>query len=523
MFGLRGFRRRRKRINTGKGPIIPSTGEDLQVDLHFELEKNHRVIKDLFERCYDIAFRPFRIGKKIEAEIIFIENMADFDEINDHVLAPLMRASLTRPEEIEQFLREELPVVFAKPIHTFDECARHVAAGDPVLFINGWNRALNLGLIKWDKRMVDEPEIEPVIRGSKEGFIESVQTNTALLRRRIQSPQLKMEEIRLGRYTQTRVIVAYIEGIVDEGVRDEVKRRLERIDIDGVLESGYIEELIEDNPYSPFPQIHSTERVDTVCASLLSGRVAIFTDGTPDVMIVPVSLATFLQAAEDYYTRSIYSTAVRWLRYLLFFLSLAAPSFYVATISFHPEAVPTEQIFTFAAAREQIPFPTFVETLLMEIAFEAVREAGLRLPTIIGSAVTIVGALIVGEAAVTAGIVSAPVVIVVAITGISSFTVPRYVLGFSMRVLRFPLLIISGTLGMVGFSMAMIAIVIHLASLRSFGRPYLVPLGPFRLRGLKDVLIRAPWWKMDTRPVDSPNPNRQATNQRPGPQRGGEG
>ncbi|MGI6126165.1 MAG: spore germination protein [Planifilum sp.] len=523
MFGFKGFRRRRQRKNPGRDPIIPSTGEDLQVDLYFELEKNHRVIKDLFDRCYDITFRPFRIGKQIEAEIVFIESLADFDELNDHALAPLMKASLIQPEEIEQYLREELPVVSAKPIRTFDECARQVAAGEPVLFIDGWNRALNLGLVKREKRAVNDPESEPVIRGPKEGFIESLETNTALLRRRIQSPQLKMEEIRLGRYTQTRVIVAYMEGIVDEDVRDEVKRRLKRIDIDGVLDSGYIEELIEDNPFSPFPQIHFTERVDTVCASLLSGKVAILTDGTPDVMTVPVSLATFLQAAEDYYMRSIYSTAVRWLRYLLFFLSIAAPSFYVATISFHPEAVPTEQLFTFAAAREQIPLPTIVEMMLMEIAFEAVREAGLRLPKIIGSAVTIVGALIVGEAAVTAGIVSAPVVIIVAITGISSFTVPRYVLGFSMRILRFPLLIISGTLGMVGFSLAMIAIVIHLASLRSFGKPYLEPIGPLRPQGLKDVLIRAPWWKMDTRPAESSNAIRQAPDQKPGPERGGEG
>lgn len=522
MSGFKGFRRRRKRKNSGSYPVIPSTGGDLQAALQPELEKNHRVMKDLFDRCDDVTFRPFRIGKEIEAEIVYIDNMADIEELNDHALAPLMKASLTRPEEIEGFLREELPIVSAKPVQTFDECAKHVAAGNPVLFIDGWDRALNLGLQKGEKRGVSEPESEPVIRGSKEGFIESAQTNTALLRRRIQSPQLKMEEMRLGRYTQTRVIVAYIEGIVNEGVLEEVKRRLERIDIDGVLESGYIEELIEDNPYSPFPQINVTERVDTVAAGLLQGHVAIITDGTPEVLTVPLVFPMLLQAAEDYYVRFTYATVVRWLRYLLFFFSLTAPSFYVATISFHPEAVPTEQLFNFAAAREKIPLPTVVEAFIMEVAFEALREAGLRLPKIVGPAVSIVGALIIGEAAVNAGLVSAPVVIVVAITGIASFTVPRYALGYSMRILRFPLLIISGSFGMVGFSLALIALTVHLATLRSFGVPYLAPLAPFRPKGLKDALWRSPWWKMNTRPPESPNVYRQSPNQKPGPEQGGE-
>ena len=519
MRGFRGFFRKKPEV---KNPVIPSTREDLRVGLYRDLEKNHRVMKDLFNRCYDVNFRIFRIGKEIEAEIIYVDNMAHFDDINTHILAPLMRKSCSRPEEVEAFLREELPAVYVKPVETFDECARLVSSGEPVLFIDGWNRALNLGLIQLERRAVTDPEGEPIIRGPKEGFIESAQTNTALLRRRIQSPQLKLEEMRLGRYTQTRVIIAYMEGIANNSVLDEVKRRLERIDVDGVLESGIIEELIEDNPYSPFPQIHFTERVDAVCADLLSGRIAIITDGTPDVLVVPVSFPSFLQATEDYYLRAIYATAVRWLRYLLFFFSLVAPSFYVATISFHPEAVPTEQLFTFASSRERVPMPTIVETVLMELAFEAVREAGLRLPKLVGSAVTIVGALIIGEAAVTAGIVSAPVVIVVALTGIASFTIPRYSLGFAMRVLRFPLLFISGGFGMVGFSLALIALVIHLASLRSFGMPYLSPIAPFRPKQMKDVFWRTFWWKMRTRPTESANTDRQAPNQKPGPERGGE-
>ena len=256
--------------------------------------------------------------------------------------------------------------------------------------------------------------------------------------------------------------------------------RLKRIEIDGILESGYIEEMIEDNPYSPFPQIMTTERPDIACSNLLEGRAVILVEGTPFSLIAPISFFSLIQSHEDYYQRFMIGTIIRWLRYLFLGVSLLFPSLYVAILTFHQEMVPAQLLLSMAASREAVPFPAIVEALLMEIAFEALREAGVRLPKQIGSAVSIVGALVIGQAAVQAGLVSAPMVIIVAITGISSFMIPRYVAGIAIRMLRFPIMLLAATLGLLGIMMAIIAIAIHLCTLRSFGVPYLAPLAPLK-------------------------------------------
>jgi len=270
---------------------------------------------------------------------------------------------------------------------------------------------------------------------------------------------------------------------------------------DGVIESGFIEEFVEDFPFSPFPQVQNTERPDIVCGSLLEGKVSIFVDNTPFVLMVPMTFWSGLQAAEDYYERFIYVTFIRWIRYILFNISLLLPSIYVAVITFHPQLIPTNLLISIASAREDVPFPVLFEAIMMELMFEALREAGIRLPKSIGSAVSIVGALVIGEAAVQAGIISAPMVIVVAATGIASFAVPRYNFGTAYRLLRFPILILAGMFGLYGVILGMIAILIHLVHLRSFGVPYLSPIAPQNPKYLKDVLVRAPRWSMHRRPI----------------------
>jgi spore germination protein KA len=504
-----------------KQVTIPSTWEDLTVPVYRSVQQNQDVMRDLFGDCYDVTFRSFHMGSGVKAEIVYIDNMTNVDRLNDNVLTPLQKDKEAVPASVEEF-SDHLPVSDVKPLQTFAECVDQLTLGKPILFVDGLDRALCLGLDKREKRAIADPENEPAIRGPKEGFIESLGVNTALLRTRLRVASLRLQKINVGRYSNTRVVIAHIEGVANPDIVAEVKRRLKRIDVDAV--TGYLEEFIEDNPYSPFPQIQTTERVDAVVGALLEGRVAIIVDGTPTVFIVPLTLPIMLQATEDYYNRAFAATMMRWLRYLLFFLSLALPSFYVATITFHPETVPTDQLISFAGARERIPLPTLVEALLMETAFEALREAGLRLPKIVGPAVSIVGALVIGEAAVTAGLVSAPMVIVVASTGIASFTVPRYAAGLSIRFLRFPLLILSGTLGMVGLIWGLIAIAVHLSSLRSFGVSYLAPVAPTYPGDLKDVFVRMPWWKFTKRPqfTGTPNIHRQAGQQKPGPEQGGE-
>jgi len=303
----------------------------------------------------------------------------------------------------------------------------------------------------------------------------------------------------------------------------EVKERLNRINIDSILETGYIEELIEDSPWSPFSTIGHTERPDKVAAQLLEGRVAILVDGTPYVLTVPLLFVEAIQSPEDYYERSMFSSAIRLLRWFSFFVCLLAPSLYIAVITFHHEMLPTALLLSLAAQREAMPFPAFVEVFFMEFAFDILREAGTRLPRQVGQAVSIVGALIIGEAAVRAGLVAAGTVILVALTGIASFTF-WYSTSISIRLLRFPIMVMAGILGLYGLICGVLAILVHLATLRSFGVPFLYPLAPLKAGNLKDVIVRTHWWAMlrRTGQISVANQQRLARGLKPTPPQAGD-
>jgi hypothetical protein len=492
--------------------------------LSTDINENLRVLRSIYANCSDVIFRTFLIGGNKKAALVYIEGLSNTEEIDRSVLGPLMDAAAGEANNVSALFEKKVTAPNAKEVKTFADCIEHISIGKPVLLIEQEDRGLALGLAQWEKRAVEEPVAETVLRGPRIGFIETLAVNTALLRRRIRSPRLKFLPMKVGRYTQTQVMIAYIEGVAEKTLIEEVINRLKRIDIDGVLESGNIEELIEDNPLSPFPQVLTTERPDVAAASLLEGRVTILVDGTPFAMIAPTTIYSLLQSPEDYYQRYMIGTAIRWLRYMFFMISLLLPSLYVAVITFHHEMVPSTLLISMARSREEIPFPALVEALIMEVTFEALREAGARLPKQIGAAVSIVGALVIGEAAVSAGVASSPMVMVVAITGIASFSVPRYSAGITLRMLRFPLILLAGTLGLLGVMLGLIAIVVHLCTLRSFGVPYLTPMAPIKGREIKDVLIRAPWWMLNTRPrlTGEDNTYRQAPGQKPGPTRGTE-
>lgn len=489
-----------------------------------DLETNLSFLQSIYKDCADVVFRHFTIAGKVKAALIYIEGMSNIEEIDKSILAPLMRQTVTPNEKLNEIIAQRLTVSSIKENETFADAIEQIASGNPVILVDKNPVAISAGLSKWEKRAVEEPLSETVVRGPREGFTESSVVNTSLLRRRIKSPKLKMISLNIGRETQTKTTIAYLEGIADPSLVEEVKNRLKRIDIDGILESGYLEEFIEDHPFSPFPQILSTERPDVAAANLLEGRVVILVDGTPFVMIVPISLYSLLQASEDYYERFMIGTLIRWMRYGFLVMALLLPSVYVAVLTFHQEMIPTTLLLTFAKSRELIPFPALVEALIMEITFEALREAGIRLPKQVGSAVSIVGALVIGQAAVSAGLVSAPMVMVVAITGIASFTIPRYNGAIAIRMLRFPIMLLAGTLGLLGIMLGLIAIIVHLSTVRSFGLPYLAPMGPMRASEMKDVMMRAPLWSFRTRPrlTGDYNQNRQAPGQKPDPAKGTE-
>ncbi|AAY60299.1 spore germination protein (plasmid) [Bacillus cereus] len=520
------FRNNRKRFRFQNQKQLHTQQQDnrQQSLLSSDLDGNLKVLRSMYKDCFDVIFRTFWIGGQAKATLIYVEGLSNVEEIDNYVLTPLMSETEEIAHSLHEMLEKKIHISKIKEVKTFADCIENISIGNPVLLVQQEMSGLALGLPKWEKRSIEEPEAESVVRGPREGFVETLGVNTALLRKKIKSPDFKMKSIKIGRYTDTSIVIAYIEGIADQTLIEEVQNRLQRIEIDGVLESGYIEELIEDNPYSPFPQLLNTERPDVAAANLLEGRVIILVDGTPFVLIAPISFFSLLQSPEDYYQRFLISSAIRLLRFVFMVFSLVLPSLYVAILTYHQEMVPTSLLISAASSREAVPFPALVEALMMEVTFEALREAGVRLPKQVGAAVSIVGALVIGQAAVQAGLVSAPMVIVVAITGVSSFMVPHYTQGIALRMLRFPIMFLAGSLGLLGVMLGMITIVVHLCTLRSFGIPYLTPIAPMKGRELKDTLIRAPWWMMNTRPrlTSEYSQYRQAPDQKPDPSKGDE-
>lgn len=479
----------------------PHSSSDLPT-ISKDLNENLKTIKNIFNKADDLIIREFKIGteQQVNAFAVMISGLFNEASVNENLIKPLMslHRDISNGSAVEVVKESVLSVASIQESIKLEDAVTGILSEDTALFIGGTDSALLASIRGWEARGVDEPKTESVVRGPREGFVESLGTNTALLRRKIKNPQLKFEKMTVGKQTKTEVCIVYINGIANEKIVQEVKDRITRIETDSVLESGYIEAFIEDAPYSLFPTVGNSEKPDIVSAKLLEGRIAVLTNGTPFVLTVPYLFIEAFQNSEDYYSRPYLATFIRWLRWLAFFISTFLPALYVAITTYHPELLPTSLLISISSALEGIPFPAIVEALLMQVAYEILREAGLRLPKAVGQAVSIVGALVIGEAAVSAGLVGAPMVVVVALTGISSFVVPA--LTDVTTVTRFVLLILAGFAGLYGVMLGFAFFLTHQLSLRSFGVPYMSPLVPLSISGLKDVLIRAPWWAMTTRP-----------------------
>jgi spore germination protein KA len=472
-----------------------SAGEPLQPDLKANLDRLRHILQD----CSDIVFHTFSLKGGRNALLVYTEGIVDSAETHLHMLMPLLFLMDPYLAENggEDVATRGVSLSQMERIGSVEQAVEAILTSSVLLLVDGYAGGAVFNVKGGVRRGVQEPNSEVVIRGPREGFTENLRVNTALLRFKIKSPDLKMVRFVKGTYTRTDIVLAYIDGVADRRVVQEARRRIEAIEINSVLESGYIEELIEDHPNSPFPQLQYTERPDTVAGQLLEGRFAILVDGTPFVMIGPITLWQLLQASEDYYERYFISNLIRWLRFAFALIALYLPALYVAVITFHPDMLPTTLLLSVAAAREAIPFPALVEALIMEVSFEALREAGIRLPKTVGQAVSILGALVIGQAAVEAGIVSAPVVIIVSLTGIASFTIPRFSLAIAIRILRFVMIFAGAAFGLFGLVIATIIMVAHMCNLNSFGVPYLSGVAPFRGRDQQDIFIRAPWARMN--------------------------
>lgn len=471
--------------------------------INSSLAANEAKLREQFHHCSDIVFRSFTLHDDTKLLMVYLDGMVRVESIEEAILKPLLYNGLPQGIDHIQSLpemlgREWLPFTDVKTVDSMEDLVNQILQGGLSILVDGQSSSLIVQVRDYETRSIQEPKKESTLRGSKEGFVENIRTNTSMIRRRIIHPNLKMESCKIGTYTQTEVVLVYIQGLADENVLSEVREKLDKIEIDGVIDSANIEEWIESSSFSLFSQIQNTERPDIVTASLLEGKVALITNGSPFVLILPITFWSGLQSADDYFERFTFVILTRMIRYVMAFISFSFPAIYVALSTFHPEMIPSYLMISIATARESSPLPTVIELFLMLFIFDALQEAGVHLPNQLGPVVSIIGALVIGQAAVEAGIISTPTIIVISLTGIAAYTIPRYSVNLSFRLVRYLLLLISGWLGFVGFAFGIIFLLIHMVMLESFGTPFLSPVAPFDGKRIKDVFIRLPFWSKNT-------------------------
>jgi len=469
-----------------------------------DLSTNLDMIGQILGRSNDVKIHEFRYDGHNGA-LVFIDGLVNSSAITEGILKPLLNGGLTREESVAsgsgallEITRQVLCNADTEEKEELSELISGCLSGNTMLLLHGVAKGLLISTKGWERRGVTEPQTESVIRGPREGFTENLRTNTALIRRKIKSPQLRIEHIIVGRKTLTDVCILYVAGVANIKVVEEVKNRLQSLKVDSILDAGYIEQYMEDSPFSIFATVAYSEKPDVIAAKMLEGRTAIIVDGSPFVLTVPMLFIESFQTAEDYYIRPYFATFSRVLRYIAFFISVFAPAIYIALTTYHQELIPTTLLLTVAKAREGTPFPAFLEALIMIFSFEVLREAGLRLPRPVGQAISIVGALIMGDAAVSAGLVGAPLVIAIALTAVTGFVVPMQ--SDAASILRLISMTLAAVLGGYGIAMGILAALVHLASLKSFGVPYFEGFAPSR--DLKDAIVREPLWMMTKRPKD---------------------
>ena len=480
-----------------------------------DLEHNKRIFSQIFADCADIKMVDMQLGtdRPLRCMVAYIEIIASASSYGSSEIGRLLQTiSGKDPQEVSDFLtRNGRGMTDVTLYMDLKEAAQGLLTGDMILFVDGLDQVLKIPDKGYPGMGVQSAESEKVTRGSNEGFSDSVKTNTALIRKRLRATELKNVETKAGRRTDTLVNIMYMEGIARKEVLEEIKKRLEMFEIDGIMDSGMIEQLAEKRWASPFPQFQTTERPDRAVHALLEGRIVLLCDNSPLVLILPTDYNSFLQTSDDYYNRFEIASLERIIRYLAAFFALSLPGLYLAVINFHTSLLPANLLLTFAQARAGVPFSSLTELLLMELSFELLREAGVRLPGTMGNTIGIVGGLIIGTAAVDAGIASPVVVIVVAFTALCSFAIPSEEFATAFRLLKFFLILISAWLGLFGYLAGMLAILIHLSGLRSFGVPYLLPFASSEVDGgaqLKDSIFRFPLFYLRRRPVYAKESNR---------------
>lgn len=443
------------------------------------LKENEAYIREKCANCADILIRPMKLGeeRKVDCLMVYLEVAVSNMMLEDSALGKMMNHFWeSSPEQIQEFVKNNsLGIADVRKFSTMEEAMSAMLAGNAVFFMNGYDKAMKISSKGYPNMGVQEVKTEKVVRGSREGFTDSVKTNSALVRKRLRDTSMKVLEQPIGVRSNTMIQILYMEDLVQEDLLEDLKERLERYEIDGIMDSGMLEQLTEDNWYSPFPQYQTTERPDRAAQELLNGKIVVLCDNSPVGLILPSTFNGFMESSEDWYHHFEMASFLRVLRYLAMVVAALLPGLYLAVIRFHTQILPPNMILSFAEAREGVPFSSVVELTFLELSFELIREAGVRIPGALGNTIGIVGGLIIGQAAVTANIVSPIVVIIVALTALSSMALPNEEFAAAFRLLKYGFLFLGGYLGIFGLVIGIYFVLAHLAGLLSFGLPYLTP------------------------------------------------
>lgn len=456
-----------------------------------DLCKNIETIREKMASSSDLLVREITVSD-IKIGLVMCEGMVNLQTMAEILFEPLCALKLQHktPKALLDWVENKWALAIDQnTVYTFEELFRFMMSGFVILLIDGLSCAVVMGMQGFNFRSISEPSTEVNVRGSREGFVEALRINITMVRRRIKSPTLKFELSSVGTKSQTDICLCYLTDKVSKDILENLKNKLEKIDLEVILDSTYLIPFLEEKPASIFSQIGITERPDVLCAKISEGRVAILVDSTPFALVLPYLFTENFQTVDDYTHRPYYATFIRWLKYISFFFSILLPGLYVAITKFHPMLFPHNLLYNVVSSEQNTPFPIFAEALIIFLLYEIMREAGLRLPKSIGHAVSIVGALVIGDAAVTAGIIGSPMVMVVALTAISAFVVPS--LYESITILRFSFIFLGGFFGLLGIVLGLSVVAMNLCAQKSFGVPITAPISPFNLHQMRDVLIRA--------------------------------
>ncbi len=479
---------------------VPAPGNELFIFTP-ELSQNVTLLKTVFRDCYDVKFRFFKVGGR-QALMVSVDGMIDTTALERSVLKPLM-AVTTANIDFKKLIDEKLTVVALNLETSANAAIDAVMSGNALIMIDGMQEMLSVDATKYVKRNISAPVLEENLRGPQDAFNETLKDNIVLLRRRAKDPNLKIRILEVGKRSKTAVALIYSANLVKPGLMEEVERRINAIDTDSVFVSKALEDAIVEHPWTPFPQLNSTERPEKVLSSIYEGRVAIIVDNTPASIIVPCTYASIMQAVDDYTIPASVACLVRISRHVSAFIAIYLPALYIAIVSYHPGMLPTGLAISISELRARTPFPSFLEALLMEVLLELFQEAITRLPQKVASAASLVGAFVIGTTVVQAGLVNPFLVVVISTTAIGSFAMPFYSFGLGLRALRVPILFLAATLGLYGVMLGVMIITVHLCSLKNFGESYLGGMLDIDLRAdWKDTFIRMPEKFLTTRPVE---------------------